>query len=161
KIESNVDPRFTNLEGALKLAEASFPPDAAKRVVVVSDGNENFGQAREQAEKMLSSGIGIDVVPIRYQRRGDVIVERLDAPSHPPTGNPFELRVVLDNVTAAGPTTGKLRITRSLGDTKVIVVENTLTLEPGKQVYTVRQELDESGMSTYEAQFTPDDRADD
>src|SRR3972149_1415632 len=82
RIESLVDPRFTNLQGALEMAEASFPPDTAKRVVIVSDGNENYGDASAQAERMRQAGTGIDVVPIRYQRRGDVVVQRLDAPAN-------------------------------------------------------------------------------
>ena len=53
----------------MKLAQASFPEDAAKRIVIVSDGNENLGDAIEQAQALAGSGVGIDVVPIRYQSR--------------------------------------------------------------------------------------------
>jgi len=157
KIESVVDPRFSNLEGALAMAEASFPPDSAKRVVIVSDGNQNVGDVASQAERMLKSGTGIDVVPIRYERRGDVVIQRLDAPANLRSGTPFALRVVLDNVSDGKPTTGKLRITRELGGRKQDVFEESLTLEPGKQVLTLRQELNEAGLSTYEATFVPDD----
>lgn len=157
KIESLVDPRFTNLQGALEMAEASFPPDTAKRVVIVSDGNQNMGDASEQAERMLQAGTGIDVVPIRYERRGEVVIQRLDAPATLRSGTPFALRIVLDNITDSGPTKGKLRVTRELGGTTQTVSEESVTLEPGKQVLTLRQELDESGLSTYEATFVPDD----
>lgn len=161
KIESVVDPRFSNLEGALAMAEASFPPDSAKRVVIVSDGNQNVGDVAAQAERMLKSGTGIDVVPIRYERRGDVVVQRLDAPANLRSGTPFALRVVLDNVSEGEPATGKLRVTRELGGRKQVVSEEPLTLQPGKQVLTLRQELVEAGLSTYEATFLPDDpRAD-
>ena len=161
KIESVVDPRFSNLEGALAMAEASFPPDSAKRVVIVSDGNQNVGDVSAQAERMLQSGTGIDVVPIRYERRGEVVVQRLDAPSNLRSGTPFALRVVLDNVSDGKPTTGKLRVTRELGGRKQVVSEESITLQPGKQVLTLRQELDEAGLSTYEATFVPDDPATD
>ena len=36
----------TNIASALKLAQASFPEDSAKRIVIVTDGNENLGDAR-------------------------------------------------------------------------------------------------------------------
>jgi Mg-chelatase subunit ChlD len=165
KVESLVDPRFSNLAGALEMAEAAFPPDSAKRVVIVSDGNENIGNATTQAERMLQAGTGIDVVPIRYQRQGDVVIQRLDAPANLRSGTPFALRVVLDNITGNGSdnraTTGKLRITRELGGTRQVVSEEPLTLQHGKQVLTLRQELNESGLSTYEATFIPDDPATD
>ena len=159
KIESLVDPRFTNLAGALEMAEASFPPDSARRVVIVSDGNQNVGDASAQADRMLAAGTGIDVVPIRYQREGDVVIERLDAPANLRSGTPFALRIVLDNITDGKATSGKLRVTRELGGTKHVVSEEPITLEPGKQVLTLRQKLAESGLSTYEATFVPDNPA--
>ena len=39
----------TNLESALNLAQASMPEDTARRIVIVTDGNENLGQARKLA----------------------------------------------------------------------------------------------------------------
>ncbi len=159
KIESLVDPRFSNLEAALEMAEASFPPDTAKRVVIVSDGNQNIGDVNAQADRMLAAGTGIDVVPIRYQRRGDVVVQRIDAPANLRSGTPFALRIVLDNITEGQTTTGKLRVTRELGGTRQLVSDEPITLQPGKQVLTLRQELNESGLSTYEATFIPDEPA--
>jgi len=159
RIESLIDPRFTNLASALEMAEASFPPDSAKRVVIVSDGNQNIGDAGVQAERMLAAGTGIDVVPIRYQRQGDIVVERLDAPSNIRSGTPFVLRIVLNNISGGNTTTGKLRVTREIGGTRHDVSEEPVTLQPGKQVLTLRQELNESGLSTYEARFIPDDPA--
>ena len=76
-LESQFDPNFTDLAGAMRLAQASFPEDAARRIVLVSDGAENLGDALKEARALAAAGVGIDVVPIRYQRRGEVILERL------------------------------------------------------------------------------------
>ena len=64
KIESLVDPRFSNLAGALEMAEASFPPDSAKRVVIVSDGNQNVGDANDPGRTNASGRH-------RHRRRAD------------------------------------------------------------------------------------------
>ena len=75
----------TNIASALKLAQASFPEDTAKRIVIVTDGNENLGDARTIARTLADDGIGIDVVPIELalaagsRRRKD-----RPAPRHPP-----------------------------------------------------------------------------
>src|SRR6188768_3035072 len=55
----------TNIAAALKLAQASFPEDTAKRIVIVTDGQENLGDAKTIASTLVENGIGIDVVPIR------------------------------------------------------------------------------------------------
>ena len=81
-VESYVNLRTdaTNLESALKLAKASFPEDAAKRIVIVSDGNENLGSARAAAPSLAEDGIGLDVVPVRLEARAEVAVEKIALP---------------------------------------------------------------------------------
>jgi Mg-chelatase subunit ChlD len=161
RIESHVDPRFTNLESALKLAQATFPSDSAKRVVIISDGNENTGHAEPQASALLDSGIGIDCVPISYERQGDVRVEKVVVPSDIRRGVPFQLRVVLNNLSSDRAIAGKLRIMRHFGGSQHLVSEEQVRLEPGKKVLTLPQQLSESGISTYEARFVPDNPAED
>src|SRR5690606_16457704 len=92
-----VDPEYTDLAGALKMAQAMFPVDAARRLVLVTDGNENLGDALEQSRALAESGVGIDVLPVRYTTRSEVSVEKLAAPTDMQRGQPFELRVVLSN----------------------------------------------------------------
>ena len=165
-IESLLDQDFTNLSAAIRLAQASFPEDAAKRVVVVSDGNENMGDALRQAQNLVEDGVGIDVVPIRYDRRGEVILDRVAVPGNIRKGHPFDLKVVLTNLTEATPdddgvVRGKLVIRRRAGDQSDPVSEETIELEPGKQVFSIRQQVDAIGFYRYEAQFLPDRPEDD
>src|SRR5258708_5843551 len=90
-VETPLDTTHTNLAGALKLALATMPDDSAGRVVVVTDGNENLGSATDEAQRLAARGIGIDVVPIRYEARRDVAVEKLSLPAEIQAGQPYEL----------------------------------------------------------------------
>lgn len=164
RIESILDPEYTNLAGAMKLAQASFPHDSARRIVIVSDGKENLGHALEQARGLVESGIGIDVVPVVYGSRGDVMVEKLVAPADIRQGQPFDLRVVLENTAQADPAdpqkgavSGRVVIYQKTSDQPRPIAEQPVTLEPGKCVLTVRQELNEASFFSYEARFIPDD----
>jgi len=176
QIESPLDPNYTDLARAMRLAQASFPEDAAKRIVLVSDGNENLGDAGREAQALTGGGVGIDVVPVRYTRRGEVILERVTMPSDVRRGQPFDLCVVLSNTHTAGDgrltpelpadgdlggVSGRLRITKWLGDQPIPVSEDTVVLPPGKRRFTVRQEIDATGFYTYQAEFLPDDPAND
>src|SRR3954470_6996822 len=49
RVESLLDPEFSNLAGAMQRAMSMFPHDAAKRIVLVTDGNQNVGDALEEA----------------------------------------------------------------------------------------------------------------
>jgi len=156
----------TNLEGALKLAQASFSEDTAKRVVIVTDGNETYGDATSIARQLAESGIGIDVVPVVLSSRAEVAVEKISLPSDVRKGQPVQVNVVLNNMTEAsadddGVVSGKILVTRKHGKTDDVLIEQPMELEPGKKVLTFEHTIDQSDFYTYEAEFIPDDRIDD
>jgi uncharacterized membrane protein/Mg-chelatase subunit ChlD len=166
QVESPLDPESTNLAGALKLAEATFPHDAAKRIVVVSDGNQNLGDALDQARHVADAGTGIDVQPVHFLSRSEVLVEKVTLPPDVRKGQPFDLRVVLNNTTQpsegeSGVVKGKLIVSQRTDDQPRVIAEDTIELAPGKRVYTIRQQLDQPHFYSYEARFVPDNPADD
>ncbi|MFB3104847.1 MAG: VWA domain-containing protein, partial [Pseudomonadales bacterium] len=122
RLESVYDlrPDATNLAQALKLALATFPEDSSRRIVVVSDGNENEGDARAIAEMMVEDGVGIDVVPIQLSQRAEIEVDKVVIPVDTRKGQPFNASVVLNNLAQAtaeddGTVHGKLRVWRRQG----------------------------------------------
>lgn len=144
----------TNLEAALKLAQASFTEDSAKRIVVVTDGVENLGDARTLAARLADDGIGIDVVPVVLARRAEVAVERVTLPADIRRGQPIETRVVVNNF-AQTPVRGKLTFTRRSGQREELLAEEEVELPPGKKVYSFANQIDDPGAYTYQADFTP------
>ena len=166
EIESQLDPEYTNLSAAIKLAQASFPADTAKRIVIISDGNQNMGDAVEQARAAAEAGVGIDVQPIYYGNRAEVSVEKVAMPSDVRKGQPFDLRVVVNNSTAPtesdpGQVSGRLVISQQTDDQPVVLSDQRITLGPGKKVYSIRQQIDEPAFYTFDARFIPDNPADD
>jgi uncharacterized membrane protein/Mg-chelatase subunit ChlD len=163
-MEAALDREYTNLAGALKLAYATFPEDSAKRIVVVSDGNQNLGNAIEQAQGVAGAGIGIDVVPVHYRSRAEVVVEGLAIPGNVRRNEPFDLTVVINN-TAPAAIRGKLKISR-LADGEPEVLnkrpeDQVVTLPPGKKVFSFREEITASNFYTYKAEFFPDQPGED
>src|SRR5204862_3012285 len=82
KIQSRIDDTYTDIAAAIKLALASFPEGSGKRIVLMSDGNENVGIALDQARIAKQNGVQIDVVPIAAtrQQQNEILVERIEAP---------------------------------------------------------------------------------
>ncbi len=159
--ESLLDPNQTDLAGALKLALALFPHDAAKRIVLVSDGNETIGDVRQQAQALVQAGTSIDVVPVVLDARSDVAVEKLLVSSDVRRGQPFQLRAVLNNTTESDDSQatirGHLQLVRRTGDEAEILANQPVELPPGKKVFTIREQIDQPDFYTYEARFVPDD----
>jgi len=161
-MESLLDREYTNLAGALKLAHATFPEDSAKRIVLVSDGNQNLGSVVEQAQGVAGAGIGIDVVPVHYQSRAEVVLEGLAIPSNVRRDEPFDLTVVLNNTApeGSGGIRGRLVISRTAeGEPEVLnpkPEDQVVELPPGKKVFTFREEIAAANFYTYKAEFFPD-----
>jgi Mg-chelatase subunit ChlD len=161
ELETPVDGESTDLAAALRLARACFPPNCAKRIVVLSDGNENLGSAVEEARSLASADVGIDVVPLERPRQGDVSIEKLSIPAEVRRETPFDVRVVLHNSrpasdAAGGTVKGRLRVFRRVGSQEQVVTEQSIEVAPGKQVFALRDELASSDFYTYDAEFTAD-----
>ncbi len=166
RIESLLDPDFTNLAGAMQRAMSMFPHDAAKRIVLVSDGNQNIGDALDEARAIADAGVSIDVLPVPLEDRTEVAVESVALPVDVRRDQPFQMRVVLNNVTPAGRAGGKtvagrVRVVRKAGDREVTIADGPVRLEPGKHVIPINETITQADFYTYEARFTPDNPADD
>lgn len=99
----------TNLASAIEFAKGLLPEDGRHRILLVSDGNETVGSVLEAAGRAAEAGIPIDVLPITYHRKGEVMVERLIAPREVRPGTAVDLRAVLRSESAASGTLQLLR----------------------------------------------------
>ena len=164
QVETILDPEYTDLATAIRLAKAMFPYDSAKRIVLVSDGNQNLGNAQREARATTAAGVSLDVVPVLLAARNEVSVEKIDVPASTRKGQPFEMRVVLANDAppeSQQTVAGKLRIVRKSGDRETDIVTQQIEVPPGKRVFTIAEEINQADFYTYEAHFTPDDPAED
>ena len=163
-------PEGTDLAGALRLAAALIPPDAAGRLVLFSDANATTGDPIEAALEVAGrSGVGetarrgipIDVVAWTYDVASEVIVEQVDAPPRAPEASTITVRVSL---LATDESSGTLLLLRDGVPLDINAdgpgVGRRLTLSPGRHVELVQVELDAGRLHPFEAVFEPDRRDD-
>lgn len=141
---------YTDLARALRLALAAFPDRYARRIVLLSDGNENLGNALEEVALAAAQGVPVDVVPIEQTRGAEALLERMVLPNEVKIGEPFELRVVASSQTAQEAT---LRLFRN----HAYIGAQQVSLSPGKNVVVFVQNLEKPGFHTYEARLEPRD----
>jgi len=91
----------TNIASALQLAQAVFPGEGAKRIVLLSDGRENLGKAIEQAELAAASQIELTYFPLGADSAAaEVWIDALQAPPEIRLGQDFELNAVIESSTS-------------------------------------------------------------
>jgi uncharacterized membrane protein/Mg-chelatase subunit ChlD len=148
------DTERTDVASAVRLAMAMFPHDTGKRLVLMSDGNDNMGDVLTEARRAQADRIPIDVVPLRYEHRNEVYFERMIAPTHAEPGEQVTLRMVVGTYRRASGT-----ITIYHNDRLVTMSpeQSHVELAPGSNTLLVKLVVDTPGVQTYKAFFQPDD----
>ena len=96
-IRTKVDPGSTDLSAAVRLASANFPDGKAKRIVLLSDGNETAGDLMGAAQAASADGIEIDFVPLGAERKQEALVVAVEAPDQARLDQPISVRAVIES----------------------------------------------------------------
>ena len=114
--------RGTNIEAAIRDAEASLPAGYLPRLLLVSDGNENSGSVSRAIWQAQQLGVPIDTMPMPGRPQPNLLVQSVTIPSQVFSGERFPIDVA---VTSPKSSEAAVEITaegRSLGSDKVKLV---------------------------------------
>jgi Mg-chelatase subunit ChlD len=150
EITSKPATTFSNLADSLRLGTALFPDDTQKRLVLLSDGNENLNSAEAAARLAAARGIPVQVVPLPVEPGREVLIGGLSAPAATREGEKFNLTI---NIQSTVNTTATLRL---LADGQVLS-EGPVALTGGAGGNTFAQPLlaGSKGFHTYRAEVIP------
>ena len=118
KIQAVVGTERSDLAGAIRLGTAAFPETGQKRLVLMSDGNENIGDALAAVLAARPLGVTVDVVPLGVARGNDVSVQKLTIPSGVKKGQAFEVKIFVQADQAQSATVRLYRNEQFLGRTE-------------------------------------------
>jgi uncharacterized membrane protein len=142
--QATVGGRATNIAQALQLALASTPAGQANRFVLLSDGRQNQGNAVAVAQAAKDAGADIYYVPAPLTFTQEVVVESMVLPQEVKFGEPFQAKVV---AWSQADTQGRLSLFRN-GE---FLGSQMVRISAGKNVFTYRQSLEQSGIHVYQA----------
>lgn len=138
----------TNLAEAIRLGLALFPPDVARRMVVLSDGLATVGDAEAAARLAAASGVQIDFVSFQRPPTPEVLITDVHTP---PT---LDQRQVFDlNLTLESNFEGDADI--SVLASGEIVHQETVTLRAGPQTLVLRLQAGEPGFTDFRVVVEP------
>ncbi len=139
----------TDLAEAIRLALALYPPDATRRMVILSDGAVTSGDALEAARLAAASGVEIVVLPFVTQPGAEALIAGVEAPVRLRQGERFDLRL---SMRTTEPMRASVRVLA--GDR--VVYQGTHDLGRGDQSFSIPLTAGEPGFVDYVVQIDPD-----
>jgi uncharacterized membrane protein len=147
--KAEVGGRATDLFQGIQLALASLPPGQANRIVLLTDGRQTAGNARAGAQTAKDSGADLYYVAAPLTFTQEVVAESMVLPQEVKHGEPFQAKVV---AWSFKETQGRLSLFRN-GE---FLGSQVVRFQPGKNVFSYRQSLDNSGIHVYQAALEVD-----
>jgi len=141
----------TDLSEAIRLALALYPPDAARRMVILSDGAATSGDALESARLAAATGVEIVSVPFVVQPGAEALITDVEAPARLRQGERFDLRL---SVRATQAMRAGVRVLA--GDEVVYQGATDLERGPSGQSFSIPLTAGEPGFVSYVIQIDPD-----
>lgn len=132
----------TNVESALSTALSLFPADTAKRIVLITDGQENEGSMMNMSTSLQSQDVELAVLPMEWEVGEEVYVDDLTVPDTIRVGDQYAITVkVVSNVETAA----KL----SLFSGRTLKGEEEVRLSVGENQFVFYDTADENGFRSY------------
>lgn len=130
--------RATSLERAVSEAVAALPAGLIRRVVLISDGNENTGSIVRATWQAQELGIPIDTFALNGRAKPGLRLDSVSVPGQVFSGEKFPVDLTIESPSATHATVEITAEGKSLG-------HNPVELEPGQNHVRVRASLNTSG----------------
>lgn len=140
----------TNIEEAIRLGLACFPAGLQKRLVLVSDGQQTTGDAEKAVREAVAAGAPIDVLPVRREARGEVMIENVHAPERARVGDTISTRIVVHSTRS-----GEARLRVETGSAAERSETKVVALAPGKNVFEIKRKIEAPGAFVFSCRIEP------
>lgn len=149
KIEGKINGNYTNIENALAASLSLFPSNSNKRVVLISDGQENAGSVSRIALTLQEQGIDFKYHKLQKTVGEEALVEKIEVPERLALDEEFNVVVSINSTTIQ-----KAKLTLISERTKVS--EQTVQLQKGINKFVFRDKAVTGGFKSYSALIEPE-----
>ncbi len=145
----DLHPASTDLAAAIRTGLAALPPSMARRMVLLTDGQQNQEDADQAASLASAAGVQLLTVPLTTQSGPEALVEGLDAPAQLRQGDAFN---VTARIRSTGPTSATLHLLVD-GD---LAATQQVTLDAGTNRFVMPVEPLPPGHHVFQLQLEAD-----
>lgn len=148
-IETEPKGIYTNIENALSSVLSIMPENTKKRIVLISDGEENEGNVENIAPLLMERGIDFKVKKLEKNLGEEVSVESIDVPQNLRIGQEFNVVV---NINSTVNTEAEI----SLFSGKEKKLTERVNLNIGENKFVFKDSASVGGFKSYEVRIDSD-----
>ena len=145
KVESN----YSGVEEGLQLAYSLMSDDTGKQVILMTDGEENIGDALQQARMLKEHNVLLDVWGVQNTDVNDVQLSKVSLPDVIHLGESFDVVIRIDSNIAT-------RTKIDLYANRQLVGEQTAEIQKGENQFVFKDTAAEGGSIVYKAVIDPE-----
>lgn len=139
----------TNIEKAVRAGMALFDDDEAKRIVLLTDGNQNEGQLEKMGALLISENVEVNVLKKELKVDNEAYVSDLSVPEKIQAGDKFRVQVEVES------TVNTNAVLQLYTGGKLSKQEN-VTLQEGSNSFIFQDTRKNEGFAEYKAVIIPD-----
>jgi uncharacterized membrane protein len=143
-VSSQVQRDATDIDQALSLAAAMLPEEHTGRIVLIGDGTATTGNLSKTLDMLKSRGIKVDVLPIDYEYKDEVWVERLEIPQNVKVGQDYDATIIIGSLKASA---GQLVFKRN----DETIADKPVKFDQGKTRFTIPMTVERAGYFEFDA----------
>ncbi len=142
EFQTDVTTEATDLEEAVNIALAEMPEDSAKRIVLITDGNENEGSIKNTASVVVASGCDFEVKKLEENIANEVYVSDMSIPEEVGIGENFTINVEVESNVAS-------KAVVSLYSGRTLKAQQSVVLQEGTNRFVFTDTQTDEGLKTY------------
>lgn len=142
EFQTDVSTQATDLEEAISIALAEMPEDSAKRIVLITDGNENEGSIRNTASAVVAAGCDFEVKELQENVANEVYVSDMSIPEEVGIGENFNITVEVESNVACSAVV-------SLYSGRTLKGQQSVNLQQGSNRFVFTDTQTDEGLKTY------------
>ncbi|HEY4025248.1 MAG TPA: VWA domain-containing protein, partial [Candidatus Dormibacteraeota bacterium] len=145
--QTQPDPSYTDIAGALRLAAGLLPDGYARQLVLISDGRQNLNDAGSAVAALRAEGVRVDVVAVGEAPASEALVSGVDVPSEMREG---QTATAVVHLQSTGQASGRLTL---IMDNRG-VDSRDVTLPAGSSTQSFQLPTADLGLHTIRAELT-------
>lgn len=149
EFNATVNRDYTNISDALKLSATLIPENSRKRIVLISDGNENVDDALSQARILKNQKITVDVYAVNNNIGSEVQLTGIKVPPFSNKNVDFDIEIMVDSL---HDTKSNVKLYKG----SQLIVNEEITVRQGENKYVFSDHSSEGGGIIYRAEIVPE-----